>query len=81
MPIPPWSTRTAGSAGLALLVRPEVRVGDWVIVGAGTVLRRIAADDAAELINALHSATALPPPLTVDPFDEAAPPEAAGGAP
>lgn len=40
------------------LLQPEVRVGDWVLVGAGTVLRRLEADEAAELTRTLSVARA-----------------------
>jgi hydrogenase assembly chaperone HypC/HupF len=38
------------------LVVPEVAVGDWVIVAAGTILKRIDADEAAELAAAVDEA-------------------------
>jgi len=40
----------------SLLLRPEVRPGDWVIVGAGTVLRRLEAEEAEAVLEMLHSA-------------------------
>jgi len=40
------------------LLQPEIRVGDWVLVGAGTVLRRLEADEAAELTRTLSVARA-----------------------
>jgi hydrogenase assembly chaperone HypC/HupF len=40
------------------LLQPEVCVGDWVLVGAGTVLRRLEADEAAELTRTLSVARA-----------------------
>ena len=39
-------------------VVPDVAVGDWVIVGAGTVLRRLAPEAARELIQTIDQATA-----------------------
>jgi hydrogenase expression/formation protein HypC len=53
----------------SMLMRPEVAVGDWVLIGAGSVLRSIAASEAAELAQALDAAktmtdarrTSLPP--------------------
>jgi hydrogenase assembly chaperone HypC/HupF len=38
------------------LVVPEVAVGDWVIVAAGTILERIDQDEAAHLAAAVHKA-------------------------
>jgi hydrogenase assembly chaperone HypC/HupF len=40
------------------LLHPEVLVGDWVLVGAGTILRRLEADEAAELSRTLTVARA-----------------------
>ncbi len=37
----------------------DVAPGDWVIVGAGTILRRVEPEVAAELIRTIDSATAL----------------------
>lgn len=42
----------------SLLMRPEIVVGDWVLIGAGSVLRSIAATEAAELAHALNAAKA-----------------------
>jgi hydrogenase assembly chaperone HypC/HupF len=38
------------------LVVPDVVVGDWVIVGAGTILRRIEPAEAIELAQAIAAA-------------------------
>lgn len=38
------------------LVVPDVVVGDWVIVGAGTILRRIDPAEAIELAEAIAAA-------------------------
>jgi hydrogenase assembly chaperone HypC/HupF len=40
------------------LLQPAVAVGDWVLVGAGTILRRLDADDAADLTRTLTAAQA-----------------------
>lgn len=40
------------------LFQPDVAVGDWVLIGAGTVLRRLEADEAAELTRTLQAAQA-----------------------
>lgn len=38
------------------LVVPEVRPGDWVVVGAGTILERMDPSEAAELAAAVAEA-------------------------
>jgi len=43
------------------LVLPDVAVGDWVLVGAGSVLRRIDPVEATELTRALDAAVAATP--------------------
>lgn len=43
----------------SMAVMPDIAVGDWVIVGAGTILRRLEPEAAAELIRTIDSATAL----------------------
>ncbi|HYK95067.1 MAG TPA: HypC/HybG/HupF family hydrogenase formation chaperone [Candidatus Dormibacteraeota bacterium] len=40
------------------LLEPSTGVGDWVLVGAGNVLRRLDADEAGELIRTLTTARA-----------------------
>ena len=42
----------------SMVMRPDVGVGDWVLVGAGSVLRTIDATEAAELAQALDTAIA-----------------------
>lgn len=42
----------------SMLFRPAVAVGDWVLVGAGSVLRSIDATEAAELARAIDTAIA-----------------------
>jgi hydrogenase expression/formation protein HypC len=39
-------------------VIPEVEVGDWVMVGAGTILRRLSPEAARELIQTITAAEA-----------------------
>ncbi|HLE89127.1 MAG TPA: HypC/HybG/HupF family hydrogenase formation chaperone [Candidatus Limnocylindria bacterium] len=39
------------------LVVPEVAVGDWVIVGAGTILERMSDDEASVVSAAVEAAT------------------------
>lgn len=40
----------------------DLAVGDWVIVGSGTVLRRLDATEALELLETIHVAQAQPTP-------------------
>ena len=40
-------------------VLPDVAPGDWVIVGAGTILRRLDPEVASELVRTIEAATAL----------------------
>ena len=42
----------------SLRMQADVRVGDWVLVGAGSVLRRLAPDEAAEIHGILAAAVA-----------------------
>lgn len=42
----------------SLLLHPATAIGDWVLVGAGTVLRPIGADEAAALTQTLKTAIA-----------------------
>ena len=37
---------------LSLIARPDARVGDWVLFGAGLVLEVVSAEEAAEVIAA-----------------------------
>ena len=49
----------------SLLMTPDVEVGEWVLVAAGTVVRRIDAAEARDLAAQLDAAVAavpLPPP-------------------
>ena len=43
----------------SLVLVPEVMVGDWVIVGAGTVLELLEDDDAREVMRLIEGARAL----------------------
>jgi hydrogenase expression/formation protein HypC len=40
----------------SLLLEPDVTVGDWVLVAAGTVLRRLEPDEALELADTIRAA-------------------------
>jgi len=51
----------------SLLLRPEVDVDDWVLVAAGTVLRRIDASEARDLTRALAAAMAATEPRPTTP--------------
>ena len=42
----------------SLRMRADVAVGDWVLVGAGSVLRRLEADEAAQISATLKAAIA-----------------------
>ena len=44
----------------SLLLVPEVKAGDWVIVAAGTVLELLEEADAREVMDLLSGADALP---------------------
>ena len=48
------------------LVVPEVAVGDWVLIGAGSILRRIDEAEALDLARAIDEAIAATshPPVT-----------------
>ena len=52
----------------ALLLEPKVAAGDWVLVGAGTVLRQVSATEARDLARTLNAAisTADPQPVTTN---------------
>ena len=39
-------------------VVPEVAIGDWVIVGAGTILRRLSQPEARDLLDTIDVASA-----------------------
>ena len=40
------------------LVMPDIAIGDWVMVGAGTILRRLETREALELAQTITSAVA-----------------------
>ena len=44
----------------SLVLVPEVMIGDWVIVGAGTVLELLEDADAREVMRLIDGARALP---------------------
>lgn len=46
------------------LVVPDVAVGDWVMVGAGTILRRLDAREGLELSRTINAAVAGELPAT-----------------
>ena len=48
----------------SMLLRPDVAIGDWVLIGAGSVLRRIEAAEAADLNAILQAARAATRPST-----------------
>ena len=54
----------------SLLLLNGVRPGDWLLVGAGTALRRLEADEAlelTELLGAARAATSQPAPMDLEP--------------
>jgi len=56
-----------GRARRASLLRlPEVAVGDWALVAAGTVLRRLEPDEAAEIVQLLDRARPRSAPTPTD---------------
>jgi len=56
----------------SLLMRPDVAVGAWVLVAAGTVVRRIDADEALDLTQQLQAAMSATPtsPPHATPADD-----------
>ena len=66
MAVVEWGGRTRRAS---LLVAPEVGVGAWVLVAAGTIVREIDAVEAAALESELRSAIAAtsPPPASSIP--------------
>lgn len=42
----------------SLRMRADIAVGDWVLIGAGSVLRRLEAEEAAEITSTLKAAIA-----------------------
>ena len=54
------------SARASTVVVPDVGVGDWVMVGAGTILRRLDPADAIELAREIASAIAAPDAADAD---------------
>lgn len=46
---------------VSILVEPDVRVGDWVVVAGGIVLRRIDASTASDMRIAVGLASSAPP--------------------
>ena len=48
----------------SLLLRSDIAIGDWVLIGAGSILRRIEASEAAELNTILQAARASTRPST-----------------
>lgn len=63
----------------SMLLRPEVAVGDWVLVAAGSVLRRIDAAEARDLARTLADAMAAAAPPTPPETHIEHPTETRGG--
>ena len=51
------------------LLTPGVQTGDWVLVGAGAVIRRIPPDEAASIRRAIDAARPPDPPSQTQPGD------------
>jgi hydrogenase expression/formation protein HypC len=60
----------------SLLMTPDVEVGEWVLVAAGTVVRRINASEARDLESRIDAAMAA---LVPQPPRQSATPEGPGG--
>ncbi len=45
---------------VSILVEPDVRVGEWVIVAGSLIIRRLDADAAGEITDAVELASAAP---------------------
>jgi len=50
----------ARTVGASVLVEPDTRPGDWVIVAAGTILRRLDPDEATAIAAAVATASERP---------------------
>ncbi|MBI3751791.1 MAG: HypC/HybG/HupF family hydrogenase formation chaperone [Chloroflexi bacterium] len=62
----------------SLLLLNGIEPGDWVLVGAGTALRRLDAEEAEELIDLLRAARDATPPVgSVDQRNPVAEPRGA----
>lgn len=57
----------------SLLLRPEVHVDDWVLVAAGSVIRRIDEAEARDLAQRLAAAVAASRPATPDELETTTP--------
>ena len=42
----------------SMLLRPQIAVGDWVLIAAGSVLRRLDAEEANHLLRTIDAAVA-----------------------
>ena len=59
----------------SLLLEPDARVGEWVIVGSGTVLRRLDPTEASQLRDTLAAAESAvePAPVQEEPGEHGLP--------
>ncbi|HXX60182.1 MAG TPA: HypC/HybG/HupF family hydrogenase formation chaperone [Candidatus Sulfotelmatobacter sp.] len=65
---PEATVEVAGRRRVAsLLVEPDVRIGEWVIVAGSLIIRRLAADAADAITDAVELASAAPP---TEPFQQ-----------
>ena len=53
---------------VSILVEPDVRVGEWVIVAGSLIIRRLDADAAGEITDAVELASAAPPSEPLQPM-------------
>ena len=51
----------------SMVLRPRIAVGDWVLVAAGTVIRRLDAEEAHDLRRTIDAAVAASPQLQRTP--------------
>lgn len=58
----------------SLAIHPDVAAGDWVVVGAGTVLRRLEPAEARGLLAEIEAARAATAPRHADPVLDPTPP-------
>lgn len=53
---------------VSLLVEPDVQIGEWVIVAGSLIIRRLEADAAGEITDAVELASAAPPSEPLQPM-------------
>ena len=53
---------------VSLLIEPDVHVGEWVIVAGSLILRRLDAQAAGEITDAVELASTAPPSAPLQPI-------------